>query len=134
MAEAGLNGGTPDLAPDELLFAVMAGSINDNTVWQSMFEPVSTFDALKRLAKAGGHLARHDQPFQVVGSDAAGVLVRTGGRRGARAPPGRTGRDAVVCRYRMPLPATADCNRQPDRPDGPATGSATDRTVSGRPS
>ncbi|WP_329237538.1 crotonyl-CoA carboxylase/reductase [Actinoallomurus sp. NBC_01490] len=68
----------PELAPDEALVAVMASSINYNTVWQSIFEPVSTFDMLKRLAKSGGWAARHDQPHQVVGSDAAGVIVRTG--------------------------------------------------------
>lgn len=68
----------PDLAPDEALVAVMASSINYNTVWQSTFEPVSTFDMMKRLAKGGGWAARHDQPHQVVGSDAAGVVVRVG--------------------------------------------------------
>ena len=69
---------TPELAPDEVLVAVMASSINYNTVWSATFEPVSTFDALKRLAKGGGYAARHDQPFQVIGSDAAGVIVRAG--------------------------------------------------------
>jgi crotonyl-CoA reductase len=68
----------PALAPDEVLIAVMASSINYNTVWQSMFEPVSTFDMLRRTARDGGWLARHDQPYQVVGSDASGVVVRTG--------------------------------------------------------
>ena len=68
----------PELAPDEALVAVMASSINYNTVWQSTFEPVSTFDMLRRTAKAGGWAARHDQPHQVVGSDAAGVIVRVG--------------------------------------------------------
>ncbi len=68
----------PELAPDEVLLAVMASSMNYNTVWQSIFEPVSTFDMLKRLARGGGYLARHDQPYQVVGSDAAGIVVRTG--------------------------------------------------------
>jgi crotonyl-CoA reductase len=68
----------PELAPDEVVVAVMASSINFNTVWSAIFQPVSTFDMLKRLAKAGGYLARHDQPFQVIGSDAAGIVVRTG--------------------------------------------------------
>jgi crotonyl-CoA reductase len=68
----------PELAPDEVLVAVMASSINYNTVWQSIFEPVSTFDMMKRLARGGGYLARHDQPYQVVGSDASGVIVRVG--------------------------------------------------------
>ncbi|MFD7133815.1 crotonyl-CoA carboxylase/reductase [Streptomyces sp. NPDC059894] len=68
----------PELAPDEVLVAVMASSINYNTVWSATFKPVSTFGALKRFARSGGHAARHDQPYQVVGSDAAGVIVRVG--------------------------------------------------------
>ena len=42
---------TPELAPDECLVAVMASSINFNTVWSAIFEPVSTFGALARLAR-----------------------------------------------------------------------------------
>ena len=68
----------PELAPDEVLVAVMASSINYNTVWSATFEPVSTFDALKRMGKEGGWDVRHDQPFHVVGSDASGIVVRTG--------------------------------------------------------
>jgi crotonyl-CoA reductase len=41
----------PELAPDEAVIAVMASSINFNTVWSSIFEPVSTFGFLKRLGK-----------------------------------------------------------------------------------
>ena len=33
----------PELAPDEVLIAVMASSINYNTVWSATFEPVPTF-------------------------------------------------------------------------------------------
>jgi crotonyl-CoA reductase len=40
----------PELAPDEVLVAVMASSINYNTVWSATFEPVSTFGFLKRFA------------------------------------------------------------------------------------
>lgn len=68
----------PELAPDEVLVAVMASSINYNTVWSAMFEPVPTFRFLRRFAKTGGYAARHDLPYQVVGSDAAGVVVRVG--------------------------------------------------------
>jgi crotonyl-CoA reductase len=68
----------PELAPDEVLVAVMASSINYNTVWSAMFEPVSTFGALRSFARQGGFPARHDLPYQVVGSDAAGVIVRVG--------------------------------------------------------
>lgn len=42
---------TPELAPDEVYVAVMASSINFNTVWSSIFEPVSTFGPMKRLSR-----------------------------------------------------------------------------------
>ncbi len=69
---------TPELAPDEVYLAVMAGSINFNTVWTSIFEPISTFGSLARLARESQWAQRHDQPYQVVGSDAAGVVVQVG--------------------------------------------------------
>ncbi|WP_030688187.1 crotonyl-CoA carboxylase/reductase, partial [Streptomyces sp. NRRL B-1347] len=68
----------PELAPDEVLVAVMASGINYNTVWSAMFEPRSTFGYLRRFARGGRWAARHDQPFHAVGSDAAGVVVRAG--------------------------------------------------------
>ncbi|GGR76823.1 crotonyl-CoA reductase [Streptomyces humidus] len=68
----------PELAVDEVLVAVMASSINYNTVWSATFEPVSTFAFLERLGRQGGPAARHDLPWHVVGSDAAGVVVRVG--------------------------------------------------------
>jgi crotonyl-CoA reductase len=68
----------PELAPDEALVAVMASSINFNTVWTSIFEPVPTFGFLQRLGRESVWGARHDQPFHVVGSDAAGVVLRVG--------------------------------------------------------
>ncbi|MGW0905189.1 crotonyl-CoA carboxylase/reductase [Streptomyces sp. NPDC002853] len=68
----------PELAPDEVLVAVMASGINYNTVWSAMFEPLSTFSFLRHFGAKGGWAERHDQPYHVVGSDAAGVIVRTG--------------------------------------------------------
>jgi len=68
----------PELAPDEVYLAVMASSINFNTVWTSIFEPLPTFQFLQRLGKESVWGARHDQPFHVVGSDAAGVVLRVG--------------------------------------------------------
>ncbi|GAA2961158.1 crotonyl-CoA carboxylase/reductase [Kitasatospora cinereorecta] len=68
----------PDLAPDEALIAVMASAINYNTVWTAMFEPLPTFQFLKEMGRAGGWEKRHDLPYHVVGSDASGVIVRTG--------------------------------------------------------
>ncbi|HRB05510.1 MAG TPA: crotonyl-CoA carboxylase/reductase, partial [Ilumatobacteraceae bacterium] len=69
---------TPELAPDEVYVAVMASSINFNTVWSSIFEPISTFGPMARLARESEWAKRHDQPYQVVGSDAAGVVMQVG--------------------------------------------------------
>ncbi|MBW3650051.1 MAG: crotonyl-CoA carboxylase/reductase [Actinobacteria bacterium] len=69
---------TPELAPDEAYVAVMASSINFNTVWTSIFEPVSTFVFLERLGNESRWGKRHDLPYHVVGSDAAGVVLRVG--------------------------------------------------------
>ena len=68
----------PEIAPDEALIAVMASSINFNTVWSSIFEPVSTFGSLARLARESEWAKRHDRDYQVIGSDASGVVLRVG--------------------------------------------------------
>jgi crotonyl-CoA reductase len=68
----------PEPAPDEVLIAVMASSINYNTVWSATFEPLPTFRFLASYGRQGGWAARHDQPYHVLGSDAAGVVVRVG--------------------------------------------------------
>jgi len=69
---------TPELAPNEVLVAVMASGINYNTVWSAMFEPIPTFTFLEHFGRQDRWSARHDRPFHVIGSDAAGVVVRTG--------------------------------------------------------
>ena len=43
---------TPELGPGEALVAVMASAINYNTVWTSIFEPVSTFAFLEPVRQA----------------------------------------------------------------------------------
>ncbi len=68
----------PELAPDEAYVAVMASSINFNTVWTSIFEPLPTFGFLDRLGKESQWGARHALDYHVVGSDAAGVVLETG--------------------------------------------------------
>jgi crotonyl-CoA reductase len=66
----------PELAPGEALVAVMASAINYNTVWTSIFEPVSTFGFLERYGRTSEYAKRHDLPYHVVGSDLAGVVLR----------------------------------------------------------
>ncbi len=55
----------PELAPDEVLIAVMAAAINYNTVWSAIFEPVPTFAFLARHGRQGRWAARHDLPHHV---------------------------------------------------------------------
>ena len=43
----------PELGPGEAFVAVMASAINYNTVWTSIFEPVSTFGFLERYGQIG---------------------------------------------------------------------------------
>ena len=69
---------TPELAPDEVYLAVMASSINFNTVWTSIFEPLPTFAFLDRLGKESVWGKRHALDYHVVGSDASGVVVKVG--------------------------------------------------------
>ncbi|MDQ2781974.1 MAG: crotonyl-CoA carboxylase/reductase [Actinomycetota bacterium] len=69
---------TPELGPGEAIVAVMASSINYNTVWTSIFEPVSTFSFLSRYGRLNDLTRRHDLPYHVVGSDLSGVVLRTG--------------------------------------------------------
>ncbi|MDT4945155.1 MAG: crotonyl-CoA reductase [Pseudonocardiales bacterium] len=69
---------TPELGPGEAIVAVMASAINYNTVWTSIFEPVSTFEFLRRYGKTSSLARKHDQPYHVVGSDLAGVVLRVG--------------------------------------------------------
>ena len=69
---------TPELGPGEALVAVMASAVNYNTVWTSIFEPVSTFKFLERYGRLSPLSKRHDLPYHVVGSDLAGVVLRTG--------------------------------------------------------
>jgi crotonyl-CoA reductase len=68
----------PEPGPGEALVAVMASSINYNTVWTSIFEPVSTFGFLEKLGRTGDLGQRHDLPYHVIGSDASGVVLRVG--------------------------------------------------------
>lgn len=69
---------TPDLEHDEVYVAVMASSINFNTVWTSIFEPLPTFGFLDRLARESESAKRHALPYHVIGSDASGVVLRVG--------------------------------------------------------
>jgi crotonyl-CoA reductase len=52
--------------------------VGEITIWSARFEPIPGFLFLDFLGKTGGWNERHNQDFQVLGSDAAGIIVRTG--------------------------------------------------------
>lgn len=56
----------------------MASAINYDTVWSSIFEPAPTYGFLERYGCLGEQAGRHDLPYHVLGSDLAGVVLRTG--------------------------------------------------------
>jgi crotonyl-CoA reductase len=68
----------PELGPGEALVAVMASAINYNTIWTSIFEPLPTFAFLERYGRLSPLTKRHDLPYHIVGSDLAGVVLKTG--------------------------------------------------------
>jgi crotonyl-CoA reductase len=69
---------TPQVGPGEALVAVMASSINYNTVWTSIFEPVPTFGFLQRYGRTSPLARQHDRPYHVIGSDLSGVVLAVG--------------------------------------------------------
>ena len=98
----------PELGGRGALVAVMAVGINYNTVWTSIFEPVSTFGFLEALRRLAAH-QRHDLPYHVVGSDLAGVVARgRRGRLGSRAP--RSSPPPVGGAWRSPTATTTRCS------------------------
>ena len=80
----------PELAPDEVLVAVMASAINYNTVWSAMFEPISTFRFLQQFGQGRrlGGAARPALPRPRLGR------VRRGRARSVR--PYAAGRSATT--------------------------------------
>ena len=115
---------TPELAPDEAYVAVMASSINFNTVWTSIFEPLPTFGFLDRYARESTWAARHALPYHVVGSDAAGVVLRVGSAV-RNWKPGRPGDGPLqlASTTRTPRPTTTRCSP-------PTSGSGASRPTS----
>jgi len=86
----------PELGPGEAYVAVMASAVNFNTVWTSIFEPLPTFGFLKRNGRRSELWKRHDLPYHIVGSDASGVVLRTGAGVSAWKPGDRV---VVHCNY-----------------------------------
>ena len=106
---------TPELAPDEVYVAVMASSsINFNTVWTSIFEPLPTFGFLDRLGRESEWGARHAP--RLPRGRLRRLRRRAAGRLGgAQLEAGRPGHGALQLRRRPgPVgPRRLDARRQP---------------------
>ncbi|RLJ36457.1 crotonyl-CoA carboxylase/reductase [Acidovorax sp. 106] len=68
----------PEPRAGEAVVAVMASGINFNTVWSAIFEPLSTHQFLAQYAQSHPRGRLHQQDYHILGSDAAGVVVRVG--------------------------------------------------------
>ncbi|MFD2176703.1 crotonyl-CoA carboxylase/reductase [Veronia pacifica] len=68
----------PEVEAGEVLVAVMASGINYNTVWSSIFEPLSTFQFLSQFAQYYPRNKKHCLDYHIMGSDASGVVVKVG--------------------------------------------------------
>ena len=133
----------PELAPDEAYVAVMASSINFNTVWTSIFEPLPTFGFLDRLGQGEpvGQAARPRLPRGRIGRRRRGPADRVGG------PPveaGGQGHRPLQLRRRPEpeRPRRLDPGRQPAhlgvrdqlrRPGRPGRGQGQPADAQGRP-
>ena len=84
----------------------MASAINYNTVWTSIFEPVPTFGFLERYGRLSPLSKRHDLPYHVVGSDLAGVVLKTGRACTPGSPATRSSRTASRWSWRAPTGTT----------------------------
>lgn len=69
---------TPEPDAGEVLVAVMAAGLNFNTIWSALHEPMSPFRYLSQFAQIEPGNAKHNLDYQIIGSDAAGVVVRVG--------------------------------------------------------
>ncbi|MPZ36357.1 MAG: crotonyl-CoA carboxylase/reductase [Rhodospirillales bacterium] len=68
----------PEPDGGEVLVAVMAASLNFNGVWSALHEPMSPFHYLSQFARLEPGNAKHNLDYQIIGSDAAGIVVRVG--------------------------------------------------------
>lgn len=68
----------PPLGPFDAIVAVMAAAINYNNIWTSIFEPAPGFDFLAEFSKFTKFNACHNLDYHIIGSDAAGVVLRVG--------------------------------------------------------
>ena len=101
----------PSSRPGEALVAVMASAINYNTVWTSIFEPVSTFGFLERYGRTS-RVRQAARPALPRGR------LRPGRRRAAHRPRGdqvearraRSSRTACRSSSRTPTATTTRCS------------------------
>ena len=68
----------PEVGPNEVLVAVMASALNFNNVWSSLFEPSPGFNYIGEYSRYSPVNAKHNLDYHILGTDGAGVVVRTG--------------------------------------------------------
>src|SRR4051812_49637836 len=67
----------PELGPGEAFVAVMASALNYNTLWTSIFAPVSTFGFLRRYRRVSPLGKGHGLPGHLLRSHLGGGVLQT---------------------------------------------------------
>ena len=119
----------PELGPGEALIAVMASSINYNTVWSSIFEPVSTFGFLRRYGRTSplGQAPRPAVPRHRLGPVRRRAAHRA--RRARRGSPGKkSSPTASRSSSRAPSGTTTRCSTPSSESGGSRPTSAASRS------
>lgn len=68
----------PELREDEVLIEVRAAGLNANSIWSLQRKPADPFLLLSNMIRNNPDRAHHLQDFQVIGSDASGIVVEIG--------------------------------------------------------
>ncbi len=68
----------PILNDDEVLIKVKASALNYNSIWSSLSHPISPFQLINGHIARNPHDISHQQDYAIFGSDASGIIVKTG--------------------------------------------------------
>ena len=68
----------PELQADEVLVEVRASAINYNSVWSALGHPLTPFQLINGHVRRNSSAGDHSLDAAIFGSDASGVIVKTG--------------------------------------------------------
>jgi len=73
-----INFSLPRLQHDEAVIEIRAAAINSNSLWSLKRKPADPFSLVASMVKQNPGREEHLQDYQIIGSDASGVIVEVG--------------------------------------------------------